>query len=235
MRHCRQGIGLRPCRPISRALPEHYVQYPGIPRRFRATSLSSIDLTPVSNLGHEDNHHIILDCESDPVLPHTMRVQRTVPVSPQFFDIEARVWFFFESGHLVFDPLFAGLWETFEIMFRFRGEPFWSIATLLIMFFPPLAASFSSPAVTLTASGLSTGVSIPSNRGRPCMDRSSRHPAGGDIPFFHPRGCPVSMSRTTCLPEIAEVISLVSHRRRSSTMEAARWGCLSRSADTPRG
>jgi len=44
-----------------------------------------VDCTSLSDLNHENDHHIILNCEYNPKPPYPMRVNRNALVSLQFF------------------------------------------------------------------------------------------------------------------------------------------------------
>jgi|BioPla2DNA2_1021312.scaffolds.fasta_scaffold83858_3 hypothetical protein len=46
-----------------------------------------MDPAPASDLDHEDDHHVILDRENNPVLPDPMRVNREALVLLEFFDM----------------------------------------------------------------------------------------------------------------------------------------------------
>lgn len=53
----------------------------------RTALISSVDPVSISDLDHEDDHHIILDRENDPLPPDPMRVNRNTLVPLQFSDV----------------------------------------------------------------------------------------------------------------------------------------------------
>lgn len=85
-------------------------------------SVLPVDRAPITELDHENNHDIIIDGENHPVLPCTKSVDQGILMAFQFFDVRMRIRFVCESRQFVFDPLFIGLWQAFEITLGCRSE-----------------------------------------------------------------------------------------------------------------
>ncbi|MFA6673372.1 MAG: hypothetical protein WCS24_12055, partial [Methanoculleus sp.] len=94
---------VRAGRVVLRRVPANEL---GLTYRFRSfcdTSIFPIDVAPVADIDRGNNHHIILEHKSDPVLSHTKRIQRTIRMSFQFFGVQARVRLVCQGVEFVLD------------------------------------------------------------------------------------------------------------------------------------